>query len=189
MSNKLQYDLLNTYGEFMHLKIYIDSDDEDLLDKYIVAINTHQTKMLNNLNHIDAGFDLYAPNAQTLKLFTTNKVDYKIICSAKMVRKDYDTINTFNTGFYMYPRSSISKTNLRLANNTGIIDAGYRGHLIGMFDLVNTFSDVTLNRFERHLQICAPNLAPIYVGLVTDLAELGEETARKDGGFGSTGLN
>ena len=44
---------------------------------------------------------------------------------------------TFNTGYYMYPRSSLSKTKLRLANSVGIIDSGYRGNLIGMFDLIN----------------------------------------------------
>ena len=31
--------------------------------------------------------------------------------------------------FYVYPRSSISKTPLRMANSVGIIDSGYRGNL------------------------------------------------------------
>jgi len=33
------------------------------------------------------------------------------------------------------------------------------------------------------MQICAPNLMPIYVSIVTDL---GEKTSRGEGGFGST---
>ena len=37
----------------------------------------------------------------------------------------------------MYPRSSIYKTPLRLANNTGIIDSGYRGNLMGAFDNIS----------------------------------------------------
>ena len=87
----------------------------------------------------------------------------------------------------MYPRSSISKSNLRLANNVGIIDAGYRGHLIGMFDL--KYSDsITINKFDRYLQICAPNLIPIVVEIVNSREELGEDTDRGNGGFGSTGI-
>ena len=32
--------------------------------------------------------------------------------------------------YYLYPRSSISKLNIRLANSVGIIDSGYRGKSI-----------------------------------------------------------
>ena len=38
------------------------------------------------------------------------------------------------TGYYSYPRSSISKTPLLLANNVGIIDSGYRGNIKVAFD-------------------------------------------------------
>ena len=87
----------------------------------------------------------------------------------------------------MYPRSSISKSNLRLANNVGIIDAGYRGHLIGMFDVIYT-DGITIEKFDRNLQICAPGLIPIIAELVTSMDDLGEKTLRGEGGFGSTGL-
>jgi dUTPase len=75
-----------------------------------------------------------------------------------------------------------------LANNVGIIDAGYRGHLIGMFDLIYPKDNNVINKFERHLQICAPGLIPIVVELVNSIEDLGEETARGSGGFGSTGF-
>jgi dUTP pyrophosphatase len=109
----------------------------------------------------------------------------------------------------MYPRSSVSKTPLRLANSTGIIDSGYRGHLMGMFDVLNTQTqtktqtkrqinnnqdtdpdpdpDFVGQQFDRFLQICAPGLVPILVEVVDDIDELGEETERGAGGFGSTG--
>ena len=93
----------------------------------------------------------------------------------------------------MYPRSSLSKTQLRLANSVGIIDAGYRGHLMGMFDVVNIDPDDDKDadyfgkKFDRYLQICAPGLVPIVVEIVNTKEELGEETERGDGGFGSTG--
>ena len=97
----------------------------------------------------------------------------------------------------MYPRSSLSKTKLRLANSVGIIDAGYRGNLIGMFDITNIDelargdknreADYVAKEYDRLVQICAPGLVPIYVEIVHDISELSIETERGDGGFGSTG--
>jgi dUTP pyrophosphatase len=177
-------DLLNIYGKFMYLKIFVDSSDNELINKYIQVIKEHNLKIFNNINHIDAGFDLLSPdNLQFNNLPNTiNKLDYKVTCSARIIKKDY----SYNTGFYMYPRSSISKSKLRLANNVGIIDAGYRGHLIGMFDCISNNIEI-VNKFDRHLQICAPCLIPIIVELVKSREELGEETVRGSGGFGSTG--
>ena len=48
------------------------------------------------------------------------------------------------------------------------------------------FCTLTFKIYSRILQICAPGLVPIIVELVDSLAELGE-TARGEGGFGSTG--
>lgn len=182
MSNTLCNDLLNIYGRYMYLKIFIDSDDNQLVNRYIQAINDHNLKMINNIYHIDAGFDLFSPSHFRFTSNNVNKLDYQVICSALMVGVD----RSFNTGFYMYPRSSISKSHLRLANNVGIIDAGYRGHLMGMFDVIY-INEIDVNKFDRHLQICAPGLIPIVVQLVSSREELGEETARGAGGFGSTG--
>lgn len=180
--------LLDIYGKYMKLKIFVDSNDNHLLNKYIEAINEHHLKMSNNIRHIDAGFDLFCPSQFRFTCSEVNKLDYQIVCSAKIIESANSTDNTeFNTGFYMYPRSSISKSYLRLANNIGIIDAGYRGHLMGMFDVIY-INELDINKFERHLQICAPGLIPIVVELVNSIEELGEETARGDGGFGSTGI-
>jgi len=183
MSNSLSQDLLNIYGKYMYLKIFLDSDDDDLKKKYIESINERHLKMINNINHIDAGFDLFSPETKRLTSTSVNKLDYQIICRAELI----DRNSRSNTGFYMYPRSSISKSNIRLANNVGIIDAGYRGHLMGMFDVIYV-NELNINKFDRHLQICAPGLIPIIVELVDSKEELGEETARGDGGFGSTGV-
>jgi dUTPase len=40
---------------------------------------------------------------------------------------------------------------------------------------------------SRILQICSPELLPIYVNIVDKLEDLGPTTSRGDGGFGSTG--
>ena len=201
--------LLGLYERVMVLKLFVDSDDNDLKNKYFNAADSHNNKLETNPVHIDAGFDLFAPGnvgdelnvwGDELRFFgpgwtdrsPVNKLDLKVCCSAKMFN---DSGKNFNTGYYMYPRSSLSKTQLRLANSTGIIDAGYRGHLMGMFDVVNIpkneyenkEADYFGRKFERYLQICAPGLVPIVVQIVNSMEELGEETVRGAGGFGSTG--
>jgi len=175
----------NNNIKYMKLKIFIDSDDNELIDKYINSINEHHLKLFEDLCNTDAGFDLLTPENQTLITNKVNKVDYKIVCSAQMIEEEN---KTFNTGFYMYPRSSISKTQLRLANNVGIIDSGYRGHLIGMFDCIySDKNEISINKYDRHLQICSPGLIPIIIELVSSIEELGK-TIRGTGGFGSTGI-
>ena len=177
-----QLNLLNIYGRYMHLKIFVDDNDVDLKNIYLTAANLHNNKIANNPGMIDAGFDILTANNQLLFKKCVNKVDFKIICVSTMVLQN----GIYNTGFYMYPRSSISKSPLRLANNIGIIDAGYRGHLMGMFDLV-TMQDENIEKFDRYLQICAPGLVPIFVEIVDSKEDLGEQTERGEGGFGSTG--
>lgn len=177
--------LKNNYGKYMILKIFVDdtTNDNELLNKYVEAARAHNTKIQNNSTIIDAGFDLYAPSNEDIIDFpflSVTKLDFKIKCSAVMHKKS----KAFNTGYYMYPRSSISKTPLRLANSIGIIDAGYRGNLIAMMDADEAYIG---KKFDRYIQICAPSLVPIIVEIVDSLEDLGEETERGTGGFGSTG--
>lgn len=195
--------VLNVYERAMVLKIFIDSNDDELINKYILSGENHNNKLLINPAHIDAGFDLFAPGTteggdvltfytssiydDNNNIITANKLDMKVCCSARMY---LDNGKNFNTGYYMYPRSSLTKTSLRLSNSTGIIDAGYRGHLIGMFDVINLPYGHSIyygKKFDRYLQICAPGLVPIIIEIVNDMSELGEETERGSGGFGSTG--
>ena len=88
-------------------------------------------------------------------------------------------------GYYMYPRSSTgTKTPLRLANSVGIIDSGYRGNYIAVFD---NWSDSTysIQKQQRLVQICPPNISfPFFIELVDNLDT---NTQRGEGGFGSTG--
>ena len=85
------------------------------------------------------------------------------------------------TAFYLYPRSSISKTNFRLANNVGIIDSGYRGNIGAYFDCK---CNTKIVKNQRLLQICSNTLEPFYVVLVDNL----NITERGKNGFGSSGL-
>jgi dUTPase len=47
--------------------------------------------------------------------------------------------------------------------------------------------DFYVKKFDRLLQICAPSLVPIVIEIVDTFEELGQETLRGNGGFGSTG--
>jgi dUTPase len=211
MTQTIMNTLLNIYDRVMVLKLYVDVNDINLIDRYREAVNNHNNKLFNNPHHIDAGFDLFAPGApdsrddhnydpSVLRFYgpgwenqnPVNRLNLRVSCSARIFT---DTGKMFDTGYYMYPRSSLSRTPLRLANSTGIIDAGYRGHLMGMFDVVNLPDNLSDSReadffgqkYDRYLQICAPGLIPIVIEIVDSREELGDETARGGGGFGSTG--
>ena len=104
----------------------------------------------------------------------------------------------------VFPRSSISKYNLVLANSIGLVDAGYRGEVLIRFKYISQAEDLVAN--------CSgfSSLAPLYTKINVDkiykkgdkIAQLVpsqthpvtfetvntlSSTDRKDGGFGSTG--
>jgi dUTP pyrophosphatase len=84
----------------------------------------------------------------------------------------------------MLPRSSISKTPLRLANSVGLIDAGYRGPLLAM--LYSTGVDISVAFGDRYFQIAGPELQPFErIEIVDEIP--GGATIRGEGGIGSTG--
>ena len=85
-------------------------------------------------------------------------------------------------GYMLVPRSSIYKTNIRLANSLGIIDKKYRGDIMVAVDNIGD-SDVLLQEGCCYFQIVAfdGNL-PKY-----QIDDVNTDTSRGDGGFGSTG--
>ena len=74
-------------------------------------------------NKGDSGIDLFFPDKVNFRNGSTTFVDLKIKC--EMI----DNTTNKNVSYYLYPRSSISKTSLMLHNSTGIIDEGYRGNI------------------------------------------------------------
>ena len=86
-----------------------------------------------------------------------------------------------NHGYMLVPRSSLSKTPLRLANSIGIIDKNYRGKVMVKVDNISN-EDFTMAEGKCYFQIVAFNgVLPRY-SLVSSVSE----TKRGDGGFGST---
>ena len=82
----------------------------------------------------------------------------------------------------MFPRSSVSKKDLRLCNSVGVIDAGYRGDIIACVDNIKNVP-YTIQQGSRLFQLCGPQLEPIQFQLTNDLSN----SQRGAGGFGSTG--
>lgn len=185
----------NVSDKLMVLKIYVPESYVGLRETYKNYVEDIQHKIINaSSKFMDAGFDLYLPDDIVSKEDTyLHKVNFGIQCRADIYSFQYPNLiiaKKYPTGFYLYPRSSITKTPFRLANSTGIIDAGYRGNIIGVFDqhlCSHNKEYVLAEKNERLLQICAPQLIPIFPILVNSVDELGEETERGANGFGSTG--
>jgi dUTP pyrophosphatase len=167
--------------EFAILKIAIQ--DDNLRAKYESAIEKHNNNILKN-KFMDSGFDVFVPSKTVFDTqYQTKFIDMKI--KTEMIY--CYPLNTVLTtcAFAVYPRSSISKTPLMLANHTGIIDSGYRGSLIGAFRSFSN-NEYVVEEGTRLLQICHPTLCPVYV-VIVDESEL-SSTERNAGGFGSTGV-
>ena len=176
------------------LKIFLCQVETETIEKYNNKILDQQLlvekyKSGENLA-IDAGFDLFVPNKETIPINNMGyKVNMSVKCSMEFVEENSESeINSMPVGYYLYPRSSTgSKTTLRLSNSVGVIDAGYRGNIIALFDNINSHEEVVVNQNDRLVQICAPNITyPIYPIIVNNVENLGF-TLRGEGGFGSTG--
>lgn len=105
---------------------------------------------------------------------------------------DTNTMVTYNTGLSMeipegyvgllFPRSSISKTDLILSNSVGVIDSGYRGSI--MFKFRYPEEGMVYDVGDRIGQIIIMPYPQIEFEEVEELST----SERGEGGFGSTGV-
>jgi dUTP pyrophosphatase len=150
----------------------------ELISKYVWSGNDPATPC----PEIDAGIDLFVPESISIDSSPSARtitVKHQLHCAMYF--------GDIPCGFHMYPRSSISKTPLRLANSVGIIDAGYRGDIMAKFD-VHAYVSHEIPLYGRVVQLCAPNMTyPICPVMVDSMDALGRSTIRGSGGFGSTG--
>ena len=140
----------------------------------IKPLNNSALEMYREHGHFhpgDAGLDLYILEELTIEPGETKPIKLGVACEPQDGK-----------AYYLLPRSSISKTPLRLANSIGLIDGGYRGELMAMCDNIKT-DPYTVEKGQRLFQIVACDSSPITYELVDDLSE----TSRGSGGFGSTG--
>lgn len=163
--------------------LYIKTLNEEIKEKYTDHSTYHDG---------DSGLDLFVPETITIPAWSTVFIDHQIQC--EMVKRmpnpqlrggishmkiEYDS---YNETYLLHPRSSISKTPLIMANSCGIIDAGYRGNIIGAVKNVSN-NDYIVEKGTRLFQICQKAYEPFSFKLVDELSQ----TTRGTGGFGSTG--
>jgi len=173
---------------------------DKLVKMYKEKVEAHNTKIYES-EYPDSGFDLLIPfdYSEHEKGYTENRISpitfrapLGVKCSMSFFDKTYN--QSFPSGYYLYPRSSIVKTPFRLSNSVGIIDSGYRGEIMAVVDNIDAQNNdikVCIQRYmpemTRMFQICSPTLEPFIVRIVESEEQLGV-TARGSGGFGSTGL-
>ena len=146
----------------------------------------------------DSGIDLYCPEDVSILPGETKFIDLGIQTEVSEYN-DSESLSR-NLSYYLYSRSSISKTPLVLANSVGIIDAGYRGNILAAVKYVPTNQDLQrmletgsldcfppykIEKGSRLFQICSNDLTPFDAVVFSDQLT---ETSRGEGGFGSTGV-
>jgi len=162
-------------------------------------------------NKGDAGYDIVAVKQpqiigsiyQGLYYTAISHIEYdtEIIIEPELIEDNYE--------FYMllYPRSSIIKTNLVLANSVGVIDSGYRGNIKVCFKYITQPEDMRLvegksfrgkdakgivtsinpQRIYQQGDKIAQLIPVKHKDLTLNKISKLSETDRGQGGFGSTG--
>jgi len=195
-----QFHFEHMQQSFAVLKLAISGEDNsELKELYTSHIAKHNAEM-ETASFPNSGFDLFVPDRVVFDTdFATKFVSLGVKCemiycdkSMPVVMETEDNVETitsdvYSCGYYVYPRSSISKTPLMLANHVGIIDSGYRGNLIGALRKLPTpgQSEYVVEKHTRLFQVCHPSLCPVFVVIVPE-SEL-NSSERGEGGFGSTG--
>jgi dUTP pyrophosphatase len=146
----------------------------------ILPVNNDVSEIYSNFasqfNEGDSGFDLFFTEDINLNPNEFGKcISLKIKASMEDEQGNY-------LSYILCPRSSISKTPVRMSNSIGIIDAGYRGELKVCLDN-HSSEPYIIKKNTRLFQICSGDLKPFNFKIVSEL----NDTDRGDGGFGSTG--
>lgn len=161
------------------LYLYVNQENKYLVTLYEQAIKSHNEHVLND-PFPNSGFDLYIPASDTVPYksdMNGTLVDLQIKGEMKDNNKSY--------AYYLYPRSSLSKTPLMLSHSAGIIDSGYRGFMKASLRNLSQ-NDYKIEQGTRLVQIIHPTMDAFTVQLVSDESQL-SSTSRGTGGFGSTG--
>ena len=167
--------------------VYVRTENPELVQLYKDHIAKHNEHVSAD-PYPNSGFDLFVPERTVFPADDTKSQLINMEIKVEMYDADFAPEEGPGdiTAYYMYPRSSLSKTPLLLANHVGIIDQGYRGFLMGAFRSLSK-EEYVVEKHTRLLQICHPTLRPILVKWVENEADL-TKSQRDSGGFGSTGL-
>ena len=130
--------------KYYELRIYIDSAivDKDTREKYINYISHKQKQFelykLNENLDFNSQFDIFVPKINNIFSGAISiKINHGIKCAMFIIDKNNQNNQKHPkpTPFYLYPNFNTgSETSLRLSNSVGIINSGYNGYIIGLFD-------------------------------------------------------
>jgi dUTP pyrophosphatase len=154
---------------FLKMKFLIKAQNSDVKKMY----QNHST-----YNNFDSGLDLFIIGDVTIEGGETKLVKLGIQC--QLQSKKWYGKEEYH-GYLMFPRSSISKTPLRLANSVGLIDREYRGELMAAFHNTGK-TPYTLSKGERYVQLTRADLGYINFEVVDALRD-----TKRHSGFGSSG--
>jgi len=158
---------------------------------YIYVINPNHRELqrdhVRNRRVTDSGVDLVCQKTTLQILPPPQNLGLEIKTGVIAAALD----NQGNPAPYLLlARSSTSLTPLRMSNQIGLADAGYRGELIARVDCFDpSISDYTVAEGRRLFQIVQHNWLPYdHVIMVDSPADLpAAPDNRGGGGFGSTG--
>jgi dUTP pyrophosphatase len=156
---------------------------------YVIDPNHRELQRKHVLNRrvTDSGVDLISQNTVlnvTAPLFNLG-VEIKTGIIAAAVDKEGKPVP-----YLLLARSSTSLTPLRMSNQIGLADAGYRGELIARVDCLDLrLNDYTIPLGNRLFQIVQHNWLPYDQVILVDSPEdlPAPPDNRGGGGFGSTG--
>jgi dUTP pyrophosphatase len=86
----------------------------------------------------------------------------------------------------LFPRSSVSNTNLSLANCVGVVDSGYRGEITFRYKFPADMTLATMQRYREGDRVGQLIILPYPKIELVEVDEL-NSSDRGDGGYGSTG--
>jgi len=153
---------------------------------YVPDVNLREDVKQHVLNRrmTDSGFDLLSPYTVLQFINSRHGVEFKL--GAHFAALD-DHGNP--APYLLLARSSTSLTPLRMSNQLGLADAGYRGELIARVDCVTFDTQYTIEQGRRLFQVVQHNWLPwkniVSVDSLYDLPP--PPDSRGSGGFGSTG--
>lgn len=85
----------------------------------------------------------------------------------------------------VFPRSSVRNYDISMSNSVGVIDSGYRGEIMATFNMKNPSESQEIYQVgDRIAQLV---IVPVPLITYAETQEL-SETARGEGGHGSTGV-
>jgi len=148
------------------------------------TLRSDMQEHVKNRRWTDSGFDLLSP--EMILHFQNNKNGVEMKLGAHFAALD---LQGLPVPYLLLSRSSTSLTPLRISNQIGLADAGYRGELIARVDCVSDDEEYFIEHGRRLFQVVQHNWLPwkdiIFVNNLNQLPAAPD--SRGSGGFGSTG--